>query len=121
MIRSYELSPRCSVLLLALHTHLAYDAKNDAGRTPLEARRLIVIIFLLLLHPVSALSQTRSIYVGLVSITPTNAPVLAAVDGGYFRKHGVDVKPLIMAGSSTALAAMLSGEVNFVKQISAQR
>ena len=63
--------------------------------------------------PASAQS-TVSIYVGLVSITPTNAPVLAGVDGGYFRKYGLDVKPLVMSGSSTAIAAMLSGETSFI-------
>jgi NitT/TauT family transport system substrate-binding protein len=54
------------------------------------------------------------IYVGLVSITPTNVPVLAGVDGGYFKKYGLDVKPLVMSGSSTAISAMLSGEVSFI-------
>ncbi len=54
--------------------------------------------------------NTPTIYVGLVSITPSNASVLAGVDGGFFKKYGLDVKPIIMSGSSTALAAMLSGE-----------
>ena len=79
--------------------------------------RAVVMVFCLslLLHPCSASSQSYpTIYVGLVSITPSNAAVLAAVDGGYFKKQGLDVKPLVMAGSSTALAAMLSGEVNFI-------
>jgi NitT/TauT family transport system substrate-binding protein len=63
--------------------------------------------------PAFAQSQP-TVYVGLVSVTPTNAPVLAAVDGGYFRKYGLDVKPLVMSGSSTAISAMLSGEVAFI-------
>jgi ABC-type nitrate/sulfonate/bicarbonate transport system substrate-binding protein len=54
------------------------------------------------LTPVSA-QGAPTIYVGLVSVTPTNAPVLSAVEGGYFRKYGLDVKPLVMSGSSTAL------------------
>lgn len=70
---------------------------------------------LILFFPSSALSQSaRTLYVGLVSITPTNAPVLAAVDGGYFKKHSLEVKPLVMSGSSTALSAMLSGEVGLI-------
>jgi NitT/TauT family transport system substrate-binding protein len=55
-----------------------------------------------------------TIYVGLVSVTPTNVPILSAVDGGYFKKYGLDVKPLVMSGSSTALAALLSGEMSFI-------
>lgn len=79
--------------------------------------RAVVMVFCLslLLHPCSASSQSYpTIYVGLVSITPSNASVLAGTDGGYFKKHGLDVKPLVLAGSSTALAAMLSGEVSLI-------
>ena len=74
-----------------------------------------VLSFFILLLSFPAFSQNLpSVYVGLVSITPSNAPVLAGVDGGYFKKHGLDVKPLIMSGSSTALAAMLSGNVSLI-------
>lgn len=79
--------------------------------------KIIGLIFsiLLLSNPLAALCQTQpTIYVGLVSITPSNAPVLAGVDGGFFKKYGLDVKPLIMSGSSTAIAAMLSGDVHFI-------
>jgi ABC-type nitrate/sulfonate/bicarbonate transport system substrate-binding protein len=69
----------------------------------------------LLFFSFSAFGQsTPTIYVGLVSITPSNAPVLAAADGGYFKKYALDVRPLIMSGSSTALAALLSGNVSLV-------
>lgn len=82
----------------------------------MKSRITVVALFLaLILFPSAVFSQTaRTLYVGLVSITPTNAPVLAAVDGGYFKKHGLDVKALVMSGSSTALAGMLSGEVNLI-------
>ena len=69
----------------------------------MPAKAVLAVLFALLLSPSIGLSQTgRTLYVGLVSVTPTNASVLAAVDGGYFKKHGLDVKALIMAGSSTA-------------------
>jgi NitT/TauT family transport system substrate-binding protein len=82
----------------------------------MQPRILISLLFFsLILSPISALSQTYpTVYVGLVSITPSNGPVLAGVDGGFFKKHGLDVKPLIMAGSSTAIAAMLSGDVGLI-------
>jgi len=65
------------------------------------------------LGPASA-QTAPTIYVGLVSVTPTNTPVLSAVEGGYFKKYGLDVKPLVMSGSSTALAALLSEEMSFI-------
>jgi NitT/TauT family transport system substrate-binding protein len=55
-----------------------------------------------------------TIYVGLVSVTPSNTPVLSAVDGGYFKKYGLNVVPVVMSGSSTALSALLSGEMRFI-------
>src|SRR3990172_5698682 len=79
-------------------------------------RAIFAAFFLfLLLGPFDALSQSYpTVYVGLVSITPSNTAVLAAAEGGFFKKHGLDVRPLILAGSSTALAAMLSGEVSVI-------
>jgi NitT/TauT family transport system substrate-binding protein len=82
--------------------------------------QLILILMTLLASVLSvgkqsALAQSLStVYVGLVSVTPSNTPVLGAVDGGYFQKYGLEVKPLVMSGSSTALSAMLSGEVAFI-------
>ena len=74
-----------------------------------------VLFFLLVVWGSRVEAQNLpTIYVGLVSVTPTNTPILSAVDGGYFKKYGLDVKPLVMSGSSTALAALLSGEMSFI-------
>ena len=76
---------------------------------------LAALLLSLLLHPCKASSQNYPpIYVGLVSITPSNTPILAGVDGGYFKKQGLEVKPLVLSGSSTALSAMLAGEVQMI-------
>jgi NitT/TauT family transport system substrate-binding protein len=82
----------------------------------LQVRSLLIITFLAVLIPAADLTAQTvpTIYVGLVSISPANAPMLATVDGGYFRKYGLDVKPLVMSGSSTAIAALLSGNVSFI-------
>jgi NitT/TauT family transport system substrate-binding protein len=80
----------------------------------LRAVTLLATLVLLFQFHTAAAQGLKTVYIGLVSITPSNAPVLAADDGGYFKKHGLDGKPLIMSGSSTALAAMLSGDVGFI-------
>lgn len=82
----------------------------------MQGKSLLGIVLLsLALSPFVAFSQPYpTVYVGLVSITPSNGPIMATVDGGFFKKHGLDVKPIIMAGSSTAIAAMLSGDVNLI-------
>lgn len=82
----------------------------------MRARVILEVFFIsFLLCPYGASAQSYpTIYVGLVSITPSNTPILAGVDGGYFKKQGLDVKPLVLSGSSTALSAMLAGEVQMI-------
>jgi len=78
-------------------------------------RWVSLVVFVALVVGVPCLhAQSSPIYVGLVSVTPTNTPILSAVEGGYFKKYGLEVKPLVMSGSSTALAALLSGEMSFI-------
>src|SRR5438874_8812945 len=94
---------------------VSFWGKWNGGLLMQRIESLATGFFLLLLQAPFAWAQTApTVYVGLVSVTPTNAPVLAAVDGGYFKKYGLDVKPLVMSGSSTAIAAMLSGEMSFI-------
>jgi ABC-type nitrate/sulfonate/bicarbonate transport system substrate-binding protein len=74
---------------------------------------VFVVSFLICIGSVSAQSQ-RPIYVGLVTITTANAPILAVSDGGYFKKYGLDVKSIVMTGSSVALSSMIAGEVTMI-------
>ena len=86
----------------------------------MRMRSALAVFFLAVFCSLPAFAQTApTIYVGLVSITPSNAPVLAAQDGGFFKKYNLDVKPLVMSGSSTAVAAMLSGNVQLVSMAAA--
>ena len=62
----------------------------------------------------AAAQSQRPINVGLVTITTANAPILAASDGGYFKKYGLDVRNIVMTGSSVALSSMIAGEVTMV-------
>lgn len=75
--------------------------------------QFFVLSLLLCVGSASAQYQ-RPIYVGLVTITTANAPILAASDGGYFKKYGLDVRNIVMTGSSVALSSMIAGEVQMV-------
>jgi ABC-type nitrate/sulfonate/bicarbonate transport system substrate-binding protein len=77
---------------------------------------LVALFFFSLLVGVPQVEAQNNptIYVGLVSVTPSNTPVLSGIDGGYFKKYGLNVVPVVMSGSSTALAALLSGEMSFI-------
>src|SRR5258705_118147 len=62
---------------------------------------------------VTAQYQSR-IYVSLVTIITANAPILAASDGGYFKKYGFGGGNIVMTGSSVALLSMIAGEMTMV-------
>lgn len=42
------------------------------------------------------------------------APLYLAVDGGYFKKHGVDLEVIVVRGGPAAVASLLGGDVQFV-------
>src|SRR5258706_14343376 len=82
-------------------------------RLKMAALLCILCFITLRVGGVSAQNQ-RPIYVGLVTIPTANAPILAASDGGYFKKYGLDVRNIVMTGSSVALSSMIAGEVSMV-------
>lgn len=48
------------------------------------------------------------------------APLFAAVDGGYFRKHGLEPELVSCPGHPRALQALLAGEVDFINSVGAE-
>lgn len=56
------------------------------------------------------LERIRIVYAGL---SGNQAPGWAAYEGGFFRKHGLDVELVHVVGGAPAVQALLSGEVQF--------
>jgi NitT/TauT family transport system substrate-binding protein len=56
------------------------------------------------------LQRVRIVYAGL---SGNQAPGWAAYEGGFFRKHGLDVELVNVVGGATAVQALLAGEVQF--------
>ncbi len=48
------------------------------------------------------------------------APLFAAVDGGYFREHGLEPQLVSCPGHPRALQALLAGEVDFINSVGAE-
>lgn len=48
------------------------------------------------------------------------APLFAAVDGGYFREHGLEPELVACPGHPRALQALLAGEVDFINSVGAE-
>jgi NitT/TauT family transport system substrate-binding protein len=54
----------------------------------------------------------RQLRVANAATTPTNLPVWLAADGGYFRRHGLDVEVLSLRSGPTLQAALIAREVD---------
>lgn len=48
------------------------------------------------------------------------APLFAAVDGGYFREHGLEPQLVSCPGHPRALQALLAGDVDFINSVGAE-
>jgi ABC-type nitrate/sulfonate/bicarbonate transport system substrate-binding protein len=54
----------------------------------------------------------RIVYAGL---SGNQAPGWAAYEGGFFRKHGLDIELVNVVGGATAVQTFLSGDVQFAQ------
>lgn len=62
--------------------------------------------------PASAGTKVRGAW---VAIAATQSPLWAARDGGYFAKHGLEADNTLIRGSGTAIAALISQNVDIVQ------
>ena len=62
----------------------------------------------------------EKIRIGVAHTGAGIAPLFAAVDGGYFREHGLEPELVACPGHPRALEALLSGEVDFINSVGAE-
>ena len=62
----------------------------------------------------------EKIRIGVAHTGAGIAPLFAAVDGGYFREHGLEPELVACPGHPRALQALLSGEVDFINSVGAE-
>src|SRR5262245_47237149 len=73
----------------------------------------IVVAFLVILT-VSHAQEKKSVRVVFVSHTWTSSlPFRIAMARGYFRNQGIAVEPIFIRGGPAAIAALISGDVDF--------
>ena len=61
----------------------------------------------------------QSLKVPFASLSPTYAPLWIAEQGGYFKKHGLDVQAIYISAGSVIVPALLSGQVEIANMSSA--
>ena len=62
----------------------------------------------------------EKIRIGVAHTGAGIAPLFAAVDGGYFREHGLEPELVSCPGHPRALQALISGEVDFINSVGAE-
>jgi ABC-type nitrate/sulfonate/bicarbonate transport system substrate-binding protein len=81
-------------------------------------RNRVVVFFISLLvflgpgSPVGA--QLRKLNIAYTATSPYQAPLIIAKDGGFFKKHGLDVATILTPGGSLGFQAMMGGDVSMV-------
>jgi ABC-type nitrate/sulfonate/bicarbonate transport system substrate-binding protein len=62
----------------------------------------------------------ENIRVGVAHHGAGVAPLFAALDGGYFREHGLEPELIACPGHSRSLQALIAGEVDFINSVGAE-
>src|SRR5206468_10800896 len=72
-----------------------------------------LFVFLLALSS-PAFAQSRKVNIAYTATSPYQAPLIIAREAGFFKKHGLDVSPILTPGGSLGFQAMLGGDVAMV-------
>ena len=72
----------------------------------------LFLVLLALASPASA--QSRKVNIAYTATSPYQAPLIIAREAGFFKKHGLDVSPILTPGGSLGFQAMLGGDVAMV-------
>src|SRR6266542_1456327 len=73
---------------------------------------LVISLVTLLGSPVSA--QLRKLNIAYTATSPYQAPLIIAREAGFFKKHGLDIAPILTPGGSLGFQAMMGGDVSMV-------
>lgn len=86
-----------------------------AGKVLFPFHLLVAFAFLLLSQPVSTEAQEKKLVrVVFVSLSwNSELPVRIALAKGYFKEQGITIEPIFIRGGPAAIAALVSGDVDF--------
>ena len=72
---------------------------------------LLIILAICALAPSPAPAQLTTVNVGYSAISADQLPAWVAKDSGMFEKNGLDAQLIFFTGGSTAILALVSGDV----------
>ena len=81
-------------------------------RTFFHALRGLLLLLCLFAAPAGA--QLRKLNIAYTATSPYQAPLIIAREAGFFKKHGLDIAPILTPGGSLGFQAMMGGDVSMV-------
>src|SRR5687768_18485038 len=85
-------------------------------------RLIVCMLFLLLSAQVSLAQEKKNLRMVFVSLAwNSEIPFRVALARGFFKQQGLQVEPILIRGGPAAIAALVSGEVDFAAIRSEER
>jgi NitT/TauT family transport system substrate-binding protein len=88
--------------------------KGLASRFPFRFRSLPCLVLLLLIPAILMAQEKKLLRVVFVSLSwNSEIPFRVAMGRGFFKSQGLQIEPIFIRGGPAAIAALVSGEVDF--------
>jgi NitT/TauT family transport system substrate-binding protein len=88
--------------------------KRSASRFPFRFRSLPCLVLLLLIPATLMAQEKKLLRVVFVSLSwNSEIPFRVAMGKGFFKSQGLQIEPIFIRGGPAAIAALVSGEVDF--------
>lgn len=80
------------------------------GRNVIDIFRTLALLLIFLSSPSLSFTQIQPLTVGYASLTGPPAILHVIKEANIFRKYGLDVRPVLIAGGSRAVMALIAGD-----------
>jgi len=88
--------------------------EGDCMNLRIRAVVLVISLFTLLGLGCPVSAQLRKLNIAYTATSPYQAPLIIAREAGFFKKHGLDIAPILTPGGSLGFQAMMGGDVSMV-------
>lgn len=83
---------------------------SPKGRSVIDIFRTLALLLIFLSSPSLSFTQIQPLTVGYASLTGPPAILHVTKEANIFRKYGLDVRPVLIAGGSRAVMALIAGD-----------
>ena len=99
------------MMTVAAHAGYVKTVSVKMTMTGMRLKIPMAVIICVFLLSSSALAQSIKLYAGYSAISADQSPAWIAKETGIFKKNGLDIQLIYFTGGTTAVQALVSGEV----------